>query len=220
MVINSDGHKRIQKRLQAASEQRTNNLVQERRTLRDTQHNPKYFANPSKFDPWETDPCEIVPNSFSFLIIRIWAKVSLGPRLAMIEAKLVFFASLRKFSIEMCEKTAWKFTGRIERKFVRWTQTTRMMISSLTINSDTVTWRQNSVSSSSNDNKQKTSQNTSHRTSNVSGFMLEQIKSDFITQLNSYTRSLSTSPPFLCPHLSLPLQRCFTFFKFTLFRFL
>lgn len=75
------------------------------------QHDPKYFENPLKFDPYrfsEENKNKIVPGSF--LSFGYGPRVCLGARLAMIEAKLVFFTVLSKYSIEICEKTPQSFT--------------------------------------------------------------------------------------------------------------
>lgn len=74
--------------------------------FRSIQHDPKYFENPSKFDPYrfsDENKNKIVPGSF--LAFGYGQRLCLGARLALLEAKLVFFTILSKYSIKVCEKT-------------------------------------------------------------------------------------------------------------------
>lgn len=74
--------------------------------LRLIHHNPKYFENPSKFDPRrfsDENRANIVPGSF--IAFGLGPRFCLGSRLVMLETKLVFFTILAKYSIEVCDKT-------------------------------------------------------------------------------------------------------------------
>lgn len=69
-------------------------------------HDPKYFENPSKFDPErfnDENKNKIVPGTF--IAFGYGPRMCLGNRLAMLETKLAFFSILSKYSIEVCEKT-------------------------------------------------------------------------------------------------------------------
>lgn len=70
------------------------------------QHYPKYFENPSKFDPYrfsDENKHNIVPGSF--LSFGYGPRLCLGSRLALLEVKLVLFTILSKYSIEVGDKT-------------------------------------------------------------------------------------------------------------------
>lgn len=74
--------------------------------IRAIQHDPKYFENPSKFDPYrfsDENKHKIVPGTF--LAFGYGPRMCLGNRLALLETKLAFFALLSKYSIEVCDKT-------------------------------------------------------------------------------------------------------------------
>lgn len=75
------------------------------------QHDPKYFKNPSQFDPYrfsEENKHKIVPGSF--LAFGYGPRLCLGARLALLEVKLVMFTILSKYTFEVCEKTPRKVT--------------------------------------------------------------------------------------------------------------
>lgn len=75
------------------------------------QRDPKYFKNPSRFDPTRFSPenkHKIVPGSF--ISFGHGPRLCLGSRLALLETKLVFFTILSRYSIEVCSKTPKQFT--------------------------------------------------------------------------------------------------------------
>lgn len=94
-VVTSDG-KEIQFR-------KNDNVLIHTRLI---QHDPKYFENPSNFDPSrfsDENKSKIVPGSF--LSFGNGPRFCIGTRLALLEIKLVFFTILSKYTIEVCEKT-------------------------------------------------------------------------------------------------------------------
>lgn len=75
------------------------------------QHDPKYFENPSKFDPNRFSDDN--KNSIATAAIQTFGegpRKCIGLRLATIECKLAFFTILRKYSIEVCDKTPKQLT--------------------------------------------------------------------------------------------------------------
>lgn len=77
--------------------------------IRAIQHDPKYFENPSKFDPYrfsEENKDKMIPGSFQSF--GYGPRLCIGSRLATLETKVAFFTTLSKYSFEVCEKTQKK----------------------------------------------------------------------------------------------------------------
>lgn len=70
---------------------------------------PKFFANPNTFDPHRFDDDKkslIIPGSY--MPFGAGPRVCIGSRFALMEAKLLIFTILSKFTIEVCDKTPKK----------------------------------------------------------------------------------------------------------------
>jgi cytochrome P450 family 9 len=77
----------------------------------DVQMDPKYFPNPEKFDPYRFS-AENKSNikSGTFLPFGMGPRICIGSRYAILEAKLMLFTIMSKFSIEKSSKTPKKLT--------------------------------------------------------------------------------------------------------------
>lgn len=72
---------------------------------------PKYFPDPEKFDPYRfSDENKDKIQSGSFLPFGIGPRMCIGSRYALLEAKLLLFNIMSKFSIEKSDKTPEKLT--------------------------------------------------------------------------------------------------------------
>lgn len=75
------------------------------------QHDPNYFENPEKFDPSRfSDENKVKINPGTYLPFGIGPRVCIGSRFALMEAKLLLFNVLSKFTIEVCDETPKKLT--------------------------------------------------------------------------------------------------------------
>jgi cytochrome P450 family 9 len=75
------------------------------------QMDPKYFPDPEKFDPYRfSDENKGNIQSGTFLTFGIGPRSCIGSRYAILEAKLLLFYIISKFSIEKCDKTPEKLT--------------------------------------------------------------------------------------------------------------
>lgn len=86
------------------------------------QNDPKYFANPEKFDPFRfNDENKHRIQSGTFLPFSLGPKNCIGSRYALLKAKLLIFNVISNFSIEKCAKTpktmtiSLNFTGIVEK---------------------------------------------------------------------------------------------------------
>ncbi|CAG9811404.1 unnamed protein product [Chironomus riparius] len=74
------------------------------------QHDPKYFEDPEKFDPERfSDERKGSIVDGSYIPFGYGPRVCIGSRFALMEAKLLIFNLLRKFTFEVCDKTPEKF---------------------------------------------------------------------------------------------------------------
>ncbi|XP_017770242.1 PREDICTED: cytochrome P450 9e2-like [Nicrophorus vespilloides] len=70
-------------------------------------HDPKYFPNPSKFDPERfSDSNKDSIHPYTFLPFGVGPRSCIGYRFAMIKAKIMFFKLLSTFEIVVCDKTS------------------------------------------------------------------------------------------------------------------
>jgi cytochrome P450 family 9 len=75
------------------------------------QMDSKYFPDPEKFDPYRfSDENKGNIQSGTFLSFGMGPRSCIGSRFAMLQAKLLLFYVLSKFSIEKCDKTPVKLT--------------------------------------------------------------------------------------------------------------
>lgn len=93
--------------------------------IRSIHHDPKYFENPSKFDPYrfsEDNKAKMLPGSF--LPFGSGARNCIGSRLALIKTKLALYTTLCNYKFDLCGKTPLKLTygpspmGFVEKVFV------------------------------------------------------------------------------------------------------
>ena len=79
--------------------------------LVEIQMNPKHFPNPTKFDPYRfSDENKDSIKVGTFLPFGAGPRMCIGSRYALLEAKLLLFKLLAKFSIEKCDRTPEKFS--------------------------------------------------------------------------------------------------------------
>ncbi|KAL7013900.1 hypothetical protein ACKWTF_015639 [Chironomus riparius] len=73
-------------------------------------HDPKYFEDPEKFDPERfSDERKASIVDGSYIPFGSGPRVCIGSRFALMEAKLLLFNILRKFTFEVCAETPEKF---------------------------------------------------------------------------------------------------------------
>ncbi|CAG9811405.1 unnamed protein product [Chironomus riparius] len=73
-------------------------------------HDPKYFEDPEKFDPERfSDERKGSIVDGSYIPFGSGPRVCIGSRFALMEAKLLLFNILRKFTFEVCAETPEKF---------------------------------------------------------------------------------------------------------------
>lgn len=76
------------------------------------QMDSKYFPNPEKFDPYRfSDENKGNIQSGTFLTFGVGPRMCIGSRYAMLEAKLLLFFIMTKFTIEKCDKTPERLTN-------------------------------------------------------------------------------------------------------------
>jgi cytochrome P450 family 9 len=74
-------------------------------------HDPEFFPNPEKFDPYRfSDENKNSIKTCTYLPFGSGPRVCIGSRFALMEAKLLLFNVLSKFSMEVCDKTPMKLT--------------------------------------------------------------------------------------------------------------
>jgi cytochrome P450 family 9 len=72
-------------------------------------HDERYFEDPLKFDPYRfSDERKDKIVAGSYIPFGYGPRVCIGSRFALMEAKLLVFSILSKFSIEVCDKTPQK----------------------------------------------------------------------------------------------------------------
>jgi len=75
------------------------------------QRDPKYFPNPTKFDPERfSEENKHKVEAGSFVTFGYGPRICLGQRLALLQSKLAMFTILSKYNFKCCEKTPEKIT--------------------------------------------------------------------------------------------------------------
>lgn len=73
------------------------------------QNDPRYFADPEKFDPYRfSDDNKANIESGSFIPFGYGPRMCIGSRYAILDAKMLLFYILSKFSINKCDETPRK----------------------------------------------------------------------------------------------------------------
>lgn len=70
------------------------------------QHDPNYFKNPEKFDPYrfsDENKDSIIPGTY--FPFGLGPRTCIGSRFALMEAKLLLFNFLSKFTVAKCDQT-------------------------------------------------------------------------------------------------------------------
>lgn len=76
------------------------------------QMDPNNFPNPEKFDPYRfSDENKGNIQAGSFIPFGMGPRICIGSRYALLEAKLLLFNVVSKFTIEPCDKTPTKLTA-------------------------------------------------------------------------------------------------------------